>query len=167
MQIGRGLMRRMAMDGSLSASVVPGALGASFLPQLQLAECEVTASGPVIEDFLIAGGPGVVKTRPAYQPGEPAVGLARGKTQVAGRYLEQCRLLIDPGSNFGVRDTHNPLAFRTMQPAISSACNSDRGQGDGIVSAGFGNGHAGFGIPRGVARQGDFARNPNDWLRCG
>src|SRR5260221_7348328 len=109
MQIGRGLNRRMAIDCSSRASLVPRAPGASFLPQLQLAECEVTASGPVIEDFLIAGGPGVVKTRPAYPPGEPAVGLARGKTQVAGRYLEQCRLLIDPGSNFaGERHSQFP-----------------------------------------------------------
>ena len=39
-------------------------------------------------------------------------------------------------------------------------------RGDGIVSAGFGDGHAGFGISRGIARQGDFARRPDDRLRC-
>ena len=39
-------------------------------------------------------------------------------------------------------------------------------RGDGIVSAGFGDGHAGFGISRGIAGQGDFARRPDDRLRC-
>src|ERR1700693_5343078 len=53
------------------------------------------------------------------------------------------------------------LGFRTVRQAISFACNSDRGACDGIVSAGFGDGHAGFGISRGITRQGGFALRPD------